>query len=238
MKWLADLLSAGITAFHAWTGNYGLAIILLTVFVRVVLLPLTWSGARSMAHMQALGPEIEELRKRYKNDPQKLNQAQVELWRQHKVNPLSGCLSVIVEFPIVIALFQVLRDYQYTGAAGFLWVPNLSLPDPLHILPVLAAAATYWQARISTPPSTGGNETMTLVSLAMGPAMMLYFTWKYSAGLGLYWTVSTILRAMQQYLIPRAQPSGGGTADAERREERPDGGGSGKRRSKGSGGRS
>lgn len=235
MRWLADLLVAAITTFHGWTGSYGLAIIVLTVVVRVILLPLTWTGAASMARMQALAPEMEQLKQRYRNDPRRLNEAQMELWRQHRVNPFSGCLSVVVEFPVVIALFQALSGYQYVGPAGFLWVPNLSHPDPYYVLPVLAAAATYWQARVTTPPSTGGNEAMTLVSLAMGPAMMLYFTARYGAGLGLYWTVSTVLRALQQYLMPSVRAAGRGATDEEHREDGADGGGGGKRRTKGAG---
>jgi len=237
LKWLTDLVTEAIALFYAWTGSYGLAIILLTVAVRVVLLPVAWSGAVSTARMQALAPEMEELRRRYRNDPRKLNEAQLELWRQHGVNPFAGCLSMIIEFPVIIALFQALTHFQYSGPASFLWVPHLARPDPYYVLPTLAAAATYWQARVSTPPSGGGGAGMMLLSLALGPAMMFYFTAKYGAGLGLYWTVSTALRALQQYLTPQARPMGGGAAGEEDREERAHRGRGGAGRPQGAGSR-
>lgn len=226
MKWLTDLITSAIAMFYGWTGSYGLAIILLTVFVRVILLPLTWSGAVSMARQQALAPQLEELRRRYRNDPRKLNEAQLELWRQHGVNPFAGCLSVLVEFPVVIALYQALTHFQYVGPASFLWVPHLARPDPYYVLPTLAAAATYWQARVTAPTTGGGGTGMMLLSLAMGPAVMFYFTMKVGAGVGLYWAVSTVLRALQQYLMPQARPGGGGAAGEEGREEGAHGGGS------------
>ncbi|MDI6895373.1 MAG: YidC/Oxa1 family membrane protein insertase [Bacillota bacterium] len=224
MKWLADLLTEGIALFYSWTGSYGLAIILLTVAVRLILLPVAWSGAVSTARMQALGPEMEELRRRYRNEPRKLNEAQLELWRRHGVNPFAGCLSMVIEFPVIIALFQALSHLQYAGGASFLWVPHLARPDPYYVLPTLAAAATYWQARVSTPPSAGGGTGMMLLSLAMGPAMMFYFTARYGAGLGLYWTLSTALRALQQYLTPQARRGRGGAPGEENREEGSHGG--------------
>jgi len=199
LKWLADIMQSGMTYFFGLTGSYGLAIILLTVAVRIVLLPLSVAQTRQMARTQALNPELEALRKKYKNDPERLNRETVELWRKHKANPMSGCLLLLIQFPIWIALLQVLQHYPYAQQASFLWLKDLAKPDHLFILPVLAAVTTYWQTKISTPATADKSQNFMFIGM---PILIGWISMQFPAGLSLYWVTSNIFGIIQQYLTP------------------------------------
>lgn len=210
MGYLTAILRSGMDFFYNVTGSYGLAIILVTILVRIILLPLTFSQTRSMKKMQQLQPEINKLKEKHKNDPQKLNQATMELWKQNKVNPLGGCLPMLLQFPIIIALFNVFQKYTYQKTPIFLGLINLALPDaatsaiqlgwPYLVLPILAAVTTYWQTVISTPGGTNDPSQKTMAYIF--PVMIGWFSLRYPSGLSLYWVTSNIFSIVQTYLTP------------------------------------
>jgi len=163
-----------------------------------------------MKKMQQLQPEVNKLKEKYKNDPQKLNQATMALWKEYKVNPLGGCLPMLLQFPIIIALFNVFQKYTYQQTPIFLGLINLSMPDaatsatqlgwPYWILPILAAVTTYWQTIISTP---GGSTDPSQKTMAyIFPVMIGWFSLRYASGLSLYWVTSNIFSIAQTYLTP------------------------------------
>ncbi|MCL4424877.1 MAG: YidC/Oxa1 family membrane protein insertase [Firmicutes bacterium] len=201
LSWLADVMRHGMTYFFNFTGSYGAAIILLTLVVRVVLLPLSIAQVRQMARTQALNPEIEALRRKYKNDPERLNRETVELWKKHKANPMSGCLLILIQFPIWIALLQVLQHYPYAQEASFLWLKDLAKPDNLFILPILAAVTTYWQTKISTPATTDKSQNFMFIGM---PILIGWMSLQFPSGLALYWVTSNLFGIVQQYLTPVA----------------------------------
>jgi len=197
--WLIETLKNGMDFFHGVTGSYGLAIIILTVIIKVILLPFGFSQISMTQKMQAIQPELEELKKKYRNDPQKLQKKQLELWQKHGINPLAGCLPMLLQFPFLIAFFQVLYGFDYIGASQFLWIPDLSRPDPIYILPILAAATTYWQTRIASASSDPSQKSMMYIF----PIMIGWFSTRYAAGLSVYWVVSNLFQIVQQYLMPK-----------------------------------
>ena len=204
-SWLTD----GMRAFLDWlvglTGNYGIAIILITLALRVVLFPLTAKGMRANFKMQAIQPEVKELQKKYKKDPDQLNRATMELWKKHGVNPFAGCLTMIVQLPIIFGFIGVLREYEFLGNPAFLWIPHLGQPDPYYILPVLAAAGTYIQSKLTTPSTDQSMKTMTYLF----PVMVLAFGFKMPAAFTLYWVFSSIFSVLERFLIIRPTPDAG-----------------------------
>lgn len=188
--------------------NYGIAIILFTVVIKLILFPLTATQVRSMKKMQEIQPKIKELQERYKKDPQKAQQKMMELYQQEKVNPFSGCLPLLVQMPILFALFNSLRTffdpiehpaYVNLEHASFLWVPNLGTPDPW-ILPVLVAFFTFVQSKISM----GNSQEQTQKTLMyMMPLMMAFFSRSFPSGLALYWVMFNIMSSLEQFIIRR-----------------------------------
>lgn len=130
-------------------GSYGAAIILLTIVVKMCLYPLTVKQIKSMKAMQELSPKMKKLQEKYKDNPQLMQQKIGELYKDAGVNPLAGCLPLLIQMPILMGMYYSLFNFQYPSpeAAQFLWLPSMSEPDPTHILPVIAAVTTYWQTR-------------------------------------------------------------------------------------------
>ncbi len=200
---LQSLLEQAIIVMYGLLGNYGLAIIGITILIKIILLPLTLKQDKSMSAMKKLQPELEKLKDKYKNDPQKLNEKTIELYKEHKVNPASGCLPLLLQMPILFALFGVLRK---TGADGgviadgskFLWL-TLSQPDPLYLLPVLNGAVSFFQQKLMSS-SQEDNPQMKMMTY-MFPAMMVFISYKMPGGLQLYWFVSSLASVVQQYYI-------------------------------------
>lgn len=191
-RWLLDLLNF----IHRFIPNYGWAIIVMTFLVRLVLLPLNRKSAESMRKMAEIQPLIKELQARYKDDPKKLQQEQMALFQKHKVNPMSGCLPMLVQLPIFIALFTVLRSCVELRYAGFLWIADLSEPEnlfretlgfPINILPITMAITMTLQSRLM--PSASDPSQQRMMTIIM-PIMMLLMCYSFPSALGLYWTVS------------------------------------------------
>jgi YidC/Oxa1 family membrane protein insertase len=203
MNWIHD---------HIWPHNYGLAIILLTVLVRIVFWPVTHKSTESMKKMQAIQPLIMEMRAKYKDNPQRQQQEMMALYKEHKVNPLGGCLPMLVQIPVFIALFVVLRSAIELRFSSFLWIKDLSAPENLlagmlpfglglNILPILMAATMAWQQKL-TP--TGGDPQQQKIMMFM-PVLMLVFFYNFASGLSLYWTTNQCLMIAQLLLQKRKQ---------------------------------
>ncbi|MCW2278279.1 YidC/Oxa1 family membrane protein insertase [Heliophilum fasciatum] len=189
--------------------SYALAIILITIVVKIALYPLTAKQMKSMRAMAELAPKQKALQERYKKDPQKQQEMMMELYKEHGINPLSGCLPLLLQFPILIAFYNALMHLQYTVPehAGFIWLLNLSDPDPAHILPVLAGVTTYIQMKVSTTPSSGSNaqaeQTQKLMTYFM-PFIIGYMAMNFAAGLALYWVTFNTAGIVQQLFINRS----------------------------------
>jgi len=198
-----------LNAIYRLIPNYGVAIILLTALVRVLFWPITHKSTESMKRMQELQPQVSALRARFKDKPQKMNQEVMALYRAHKVNPMSGCLPVLVQIPVFIALFTVLRSAVELRFAPFLWIKDLSEPEgllegmipivgALNILPLFMTATTVWQQHL-TP--TGGDPQQQKMMMMM-PVVMLFVFYSMPSALVLYWSTSQCL-AIAQLLIQR-----------------------------------
>ena len=127
--------------------SYGLAIILMTLVIKMLMYPLTVKQVKSMKGMQILQPKMKELQAKYKDKPEKLQQEMIKLYKETGVNPMAGCLPLVLQMPIFIIIFYGLRDFTFNGATSFLWLVDLAQPDPLYILPVLSALTTYYQQK-------------------------------------------------------------------------------------------
>lgn len=177
--------------------NWGVAIILLTLVVKAVLYPLTRAGYISMAKMKALGPKMEALKAQYTDDKVKLQQAIMGLYRNEKVNPIGGCLPMLMQIPVFIGLYWALLSSVELRQAGFLWVHDLSLPDPYFILPVVLAITMFLQTFLNPPPSDPVQAKMMKI-MPVAFSVMFFF---FPAGLVLYWLVNNLLSMAQQWYV-------------------------------------
>ncbi|MBN2258941.1 MAG: membrane protein insertase YidC [Clostridiales bacterium] len=221
---IATPLGSILSFIFNFTHNYAISIIILTILIKVILFPLSISQIRSTKKMNEVQPKIKELQAKYKNDKEQLNIKTMELYKENKINPLSGCLPLIIQLPILFGLFAVLRDpaqYVFDGSLelaaatmsqGFLWVKDLSMPDLISnvwptgpsflialpgILPILSSISTYIQMATM---STTQNSTTKTMAYTM-PIMILWFGKSFASGLMIYWTVSNLFQMGQQYLI-------------------------------------
>lgn len=208
-SWFCKPLVALLNWFYHLIPNYGVAIILLTLLVRVVFWPLTHKSTESAKRMRDIQPKIKAIQEEFKSDPHKLQQETWKVYRENKVNPLSSCLPMLVQIPIFIALYTVLRSAVDLRFASFIWVRDLSqpenlfasiLPIPLNILPLLMAATTVMQSKLT--PSMGDPAQQKMLTWMM-PLMMLFFFYSMPAALSLYWTVSTLLAIFQLFTQQR-----------------------------------
>jgi YidC/Oxa1 family membrane protein insertase len=180
--------------------NYGIAIILLTIIIKMVLYPLSHKQMKSMLAMQQIQPKIKEIQQKYKEkDPKKMQQKMMDLYREHNVNPAAGCLPLLIQMPILIALFRSLISFPYvnTDHASFIWVQNLSDKDPYYILPILAGVTTYFQSKMTTS-ATDPTQKMMLYTM---PVFIAWISSTFPAGLSLYWVVFNVVGWAQQYYI-------------------------------------
>jgi YidC/Oxa1 family membrane protein insertase len=212
--WLMNFL-----ATHVPGRNYGVAIILLTVLVKLAFYPLTQKSMTSMKQMQALQPQLNALRSKYKSDPQRFQREQMELFRKYKVNPMGGCLPMVVQIPIFYALYLTIQySVELQGAPFVLWIRDLSKADPYYVLPILMGASMLIQ-QMMTP--TVGDPRQAKVMLIM-PVVFTFMFLQFPTGLVLYWLVNNLLSIAQQYLIDRSQRAkAAGPALASKAEKEP-----------------
>ena len=207
-RWLCYPLVWVLNLFNSLIPNYGVAIILLTILVRLVFWPLTHKSTVGMRRMQEIQPKVKEIQQKFKDNPQRLQQETWALYRENKVNPLSSCLPMLVQIPVFIALFTVLRSAVELRYAPFLWISDLSEPEALfaswfpfgglNILPLAMAALTVLQSAFT--PSSGDNRQQRMMMIMM-PLMMLFFFYNFPSALSLYWMLSTAFGVAQAWWI-------------------------------------
>ncbi len=184
---------------HTYTHNWGWAIILLTLVVRIILYPLSYKGMVSMQKLKDLTPKMKELQEKYKSDPQKLQMHMMQLYKKHGANPLGGCLPLILQIPVFFAIYRVLYNAVELKSAGWMfWIHDLSLMDPYFILPLLMGISMYLQQALT--PNTITDPTQAKI-FKMLPVFFTIFLITFPAGLVLYWTVNNVFSILQQWLI-------------------------------------
>ena len=185
---------------HGFIGNWGWSIVILTILIKLAFYPLNAKAGRSMAQMKVLTPKMERLKQLYGDDRQKLNQAMMELYRTEKINPLGGCLPILVQIPVFIALYWVLlASIELRHAPWIGWIKDLSAPDPYFILPVIYAISMYVTTKLNPQPADPVQARIML----MMPIMFSIFFLFFPAGLVLYWVAQNLLSILQQWHINR-----------------------------------
>jgi YidC/Oxa1 family membrane protein insertase len=196
--WLMDQI-------HKVLGNWGWTIIVLTILIKLAFFPLSAASYRSMAKMKTVTPKMQAIRERHKSDPQKMNQAMMELYKTEKINPLGGCLPILVQIPVFIALYWVLlASVEMRNAPWLGWIQDLASPDPWFILPIVMAVTMFIQTKLNpTPPDPIQAKVMMFMPIIF--SVMFFF---FPAGLVLYWVVNNILSIAQQWVITKKIESG------------------------------
>ncbi|MDH3672203.1 MAG: membrane protein insertase YidC [Gammaproteobacteria bacterium] len=185
---------------HQWVRNWGWAIIVLTLLIKLAFYPLSAASYRSMAHMKRMQPKLQSLKERMGHDKQRFNQAMMELYKKEKINPLGGCLPIAIQIPVFIALYWVLLESVEMRQAPFiLWLKDLSLPDPYFVLPLLMGVSMFVQQKLS-PAQLDPMQRRLMTAL---PIVFTVFFLFFPAGLVLYWVVNNILSIAQQWQITR-----------------------------------
>ena len=197
MSYIRQFLTFLLNTTDKYVGNFGVSIIIVTILIKIMLLPLTLKQDKSMKEMKKLQPELEKIKEKYANDKQMLNIKTMELYKEHKVNPLGGCLPLLLQLPILFALFGVLRSGIIPADSSFLWL-KLTDKDPYYILPILNGAVSFFQQKLMG--SADSNPQMKNM-MYIFPIMMIYISYKMPSGLQLYWLTSSILAVVQQYFI-------------------------------------
>lgn len=185
---------------HGIVGNWGWAIVLLTLVVKILFYKLAETSGRSMAKMRKVAPKLEQLKERYKDDRQKLNEAMLELYRKEKINPVSGCLPILIQLPVFIALYWVLLEsVELRQAPWILWIGDMSAKDPYFVLPLLMGIAMWAQMKLNPPPPDPVQAKVMMFMPILFTGMSAFFP----AGLTLYWLINTALSVLQQWQINR-----------------------------------
>ncbi|WP_211442685.1 membrane protein insertase YidC [Collimonas humicola] len=194
-----------MTQIHKVLGNWGFTIIALTVLIKLAFFPLSAASYRSMAKMKLVTPKMTAIRERFKSEPQKMNQAMMELYKTEKINPLGGCLPIVIQIPVFISLYWVLlASVEIRNAPWIGWIHDLAAPDPFYILPVLMAVSMFIQTKLNpTPPDPMQAKVMMFMPLIF--SVMFFF---FPSGLVLYWVTNNVLSIAQQWVITRKMGAG------------------------------
>ena len=180
--------------------NYGIAIMLLTITIKIILWPLTQKSFNSMKEMQKLTPHLKELREKYKNEPQRIQKETMALYKKHKVNPMGGCLPMILQMPIFFALFAVLQNaIELRQAPFFFWITDLSQKDPTYIMPIVMGATMFLQQKMSPTSMDPAQEKMMLIM----PIVFTFLFVNFPSGLVLYWLMNNVLTIGHQYWLKK-----------------------------------
>lgn len=206
LKSFFELLHEGIKIVGITNPNvsYGLSIILFTIIVRLILLPLNLKQMRSQSAMQEMQPEIKKIQDKYKNDPQKAQQEMMRLYKEKGSSPMSGCLPLLIQLPILWALFYVFRTIDTGGTVvSFLWVKNLFGVDQYHILPILSGVTQYI-SMLMMPTAADPAQAKQASTMNIGMSIfMVFMAWNFTAALVLYWVVNNLIQMGQNLLIKR-----------------------------------
>jgi len=207
-RYISQILLVMMKWVHSIVPNWGLTIIFVTVIIKLILWPLTAIQVRSASRMAKIQKPLQELKEKYKDNPQKIQTETMRLFKENKVNPAAGCLPLLVQLPIFLGLYFMLRTSSELRFANFLWIHDLSVPDtvgfvsgfPVNILPFIMALSMFWQMR-STPTPTTDNMQKKIFQLM--PFIFLIFCYNFPSGLVLYWTVQNLLTILQQSLMKK-----------------------------------
>lgn len=205
---LSKFMLIVLIAIENLVGNYGVAIVLMTIIIRGLMWPLTAKSAQSSKKMQQISEPLKALKDKYKDNPQKLQRETLKLFKENKVNPAAGCLPVVIQIPIFISFFYMLRTSSELRFAGFLWIDDLSRADtiatiagfPLNILPLIMGATMFYQMKIMPTPSIDSAQQKIIKLM---PLIFLIFCYTFSSGLVLYWTMSNLISILQQFITNR-----------------------------------
>jgi YidC/Oxa1 family membrane protein insertase len=216
MKAIFDFVS-GIGTENEIISYYGITIVITTIIFKLILLPITLHQSKSTRMMNELQPKIQEIQRKYRNDPQTQNRKLAELYKEYNYNPMSGCLILLIQLPIIFAMFSVLRNpvqFVFGDPAvfesikkGFLWIPDLGQPDPyIWGLPLLAGLTTFLQSKfINAGAQTNSQVESTQNFMNIFITVMIFMASRsFPAGLALYWVVSNIIQIVQQLIIKRS----------------------------------
>ncbi len=217
--YVAPFMNTLLNWAHRWGFSWGLAIIVMTLIIKTVSLPFTLAASRSAKRMQKFQPEIAALKEKYKDNPQKLNQATLELFKQHKINPMGGCLPMLITMPLFFGFFTMLQSSAELRFQSFLWAKDLSAPDtvavlfgiPLNIMPLLMGATMLYQMQL-TPQPTVDNAQMKMMKFM--PILFIFFCYGYSCALSIYMTINGLFTIGQQLVINRMKDNDPGPAAA------------------------
>jgi YidC/Oxa1 family membrane protein insertase len=220
LGWLETALKWSLNLFYGLVHNYGIAIILVTILVRVIMFPLTYKGSQSTARMQELQPRIQELQAKHKSNPQKLNQEMADFYKKEGYNPLSGCLPLLIQFPIFIAMYSLFNNHFDLRGAVFIpgWINDLSLPESvfnfetinlvvwkvsaIRILPMIYVVSQLLYGRFMQQPTSGGQNAGQMKFMMYGmPVMFFFILYDVPSGLLVYWIAANILTTLQQVVI-------------------------------------
>ena len=214
---LVDFVVHVLNAIYGVVGNYGIAIIIVTFLMRIIVFPLTLKQEKSMKKMRDLQPELEKIKEKYKDNPQELQRRTAEIYKENGVNPLGGCLPLLIQMPIFVALYYAFIGDAIPADAKFLWF-TLKQPDRLfmlgkfafNLLPILNVGVTFIQQKIMTSATSGQETNQQMQSmLYMMPLMMLFIFYNMPSGVTLYYLVSGALSLVQQYFILKGRSDDG-----------------------------
>ncbi|WP_312309088.1 membrane protein insertase YidC, partial [Acinetobacter variabilis] len=198
---IAKLLFVGLEFFHGLVGNWGWAIILLTILVKLILWPLSSKSYRSMAKMRVIAPEMQRMKEEFGEDRMRFSQEMMALYKREQVNPLAGCLPLLLQMPIFLALYWVLMEsVELRHAPWMFWIQDLSSMDPWFILPLIMGATMYIQQMLNPQPT----DPMQAKVFKIMPVIFTVFLLFFPAGLVLYWIVNNLITILQQTLINKS----------------------------------
>ena len=202
--WLADMMAWAVQFFYNLTASlgfpsYGIAIIILTIVIKVLLRPFALKQIKSMKGMQEIQPKVAALQKKYKNDRAKLSIEMQKLYREHNISPLAGCLPLLIQMPFLVSIFYALQGFQYDSAhASFLWLSSLASKDPTYVLPILSAVSTWALSAQTAPKNAEGPQKMMTYFM---PLFIGYISINFPSGLVIYWVVSNLFQLAQQTIV-------------------------------------
>jgi YidC/Oxa1 family membrane protein insertase len=208
--YVAPLLNTLLNTTHGWVGNWGVAIIVMTLILKFVSLPFTLAASRSAKRMAKLQPAMQAIREKYKDNPQKQQAATMELFKEHKVNPVGGCIPILITFPLFIGFFAMLQCTTELRFQSFLWATDLAAPDtiarvfgfPINIMPLLMGSTMYFQMRLTPTPSV---DNMQMKMMRFMPVIFTVFCYSFSCALSLYSTINGLFTIIQQMVINRTK---------------------------------
>jgi len=188
-----------LTFLHDYVGNWGWAIVILTLVIRILLFPLTFRGMLSMAKLKEVSPKVKELQKKFKGDPQRMNAAVMALYKKEGANPLGGCLPLLLQIPVFFAIYRVLLNaVELKGAEWIFWITDLAHMDPTFVLPIIMGATMFYQQHITPSNFTDPMQEKIFKFL---PLIFTFFFITFPAGLVLYWAVNNIFSIAQQAVV-------------------------------------